>query len=435
MCTLRSVRVLLALALIATLAACTSLPDGAVRSAEPFPEAEILFLGRDGDYRLAVDPITAGVPEGSEPRVQLLISEPIGGREIVSYSFAAWSPDGTRVAVALQLEPQRDAPRQVIAVVDPAAGLLRLVWEDTGLVPFVLGWSPDGRRLAVLATGTEPGLSLELVDLSGSGRGERLQLARTAPLYFDWGSGSDELIVSNAGRVVSYAVGGGDPRALSPGGGNFRAPDAGAGADGTLLVERRGSNQQIVEMDTGGRRLPHLPAPAGAAFSWSPAGRYLAALRFTGQGLLGVLSVVDTGATVRQISWTPVQDSGQQLVNVPAFAMEWAPGGEALLVLTPDFEGGESYASVWQWAQRDASGTWRMRELLRFQPDPAWVASRLPFFDQFARVGSRIAPDGSSFTYAREETDNGGRSEVVVYRLSDGLQRRVGPGSLPTWRP
>ena len=432
----RSVHVLSLIALLTILGSCASLPEEDIASGEPFPDAAVLFLGRDGDYRLAADPFDERGESGEGPRVQRLVSEPVGGRGIVSSSVASWSPSGAQVAVALQLEPQRNAARQVIALVTPDTGRMRIVWEEERLVPFVLGWSPDGRQLAVLATGSEPGLSLELVDLEGAGRGSRQQLARTAPIYFDWSSDSENLIVSNGGRVVSYGIDGSDARPLSPGGGNFRAPDAGPGGDGTLLVERRGSDQRIIEMDGAGRRLPHLSAPAGAAFSWSPVGRYMAALRFTGQGLLGVLSVVDTGSVARQISWTPVQDGGERrLVNSPAFAMEWAPDGDALLILAPDFGGDQSYAAIWQWAEPEPSGAWRLRELTRFQPDPAWIASRLPFFDQFTRVGSRIAPDSSAFVYGREEAGNGGRSEVLAYRLSDGSERRIGPGSLPTWRP
>ncbi|HKK49273.1 MAG TPA: hypothetical protein VJ932_09260 [Alkalispirochaeta sp.] len=408
---------------------------------EPFPDAAIMFLGRDGDYRLAGDPFAS---EGdTPPDVSQLLPEMIGDRQVLSTSTAQWSPDGRHVAVAAQLAAGRaggDAPSQVIAVVSPDTGELHVVWEESGAVPFVLGWSPDGRRLALLATQSQPELVLEVLLFAEEPQpfataASQVDLVKSAPVYFDWAADSETLVVASGSTVTAYDTNTGAASTLTAGNGDFRAPDAGTAGDGVLTIERRGSEQSIVELDSAGRRLPHITAPAGGAFAWNPAGRYFAALRFGGLGLVGAMSVVDTGDVARQISWSPVNQETEPLSNALAYAMEWAPDGNGLLILSPDIEAERRYAARWLWGTPDGSGGWAIRELLRFQPEPAYLATRLPFFDQYTRVESTIAPDAQAFTFAREIEGTGGSSEIVAYRFSDDTVVVVGPGSFPTWRP
>lgn len=416
---------------------------------EPFPDAAILFLGRDGDYRLAADPFATA--PAAEPEQRLLLPAEVAGRSVVSSSIAQWSPDGRQVAAAVQLEENGRRPEQtVIVLVTPDTGTTEVVWRDEAAVPFVLGWGPEGRRVAVLATGADSGLLLEVLHLTTADTpadhesgtlARRVELEQTAPIYFDWTADGSMLVANSGGNTFVYDVETGERTALSAAGGTFRAPDAGFAGDGTLAVERRSGRQSIVELVGGGRRLDHIDAPAGAAFAWRPGGRYVAALRFTGVGLIGALSVVDTGDVVRQVSWSgswnsvPVSEQFAELANTPAFAMEWAPDGSGLLVVGPDFSVRQRYAGMWRWAAPDRNGVWHLRELFQAQPEPAYVATRLPFFDQYLRVGSTIAPDGSAFVYGREIEGSGGRSEVRAYRLADGAHLTVGPGSFPTWRP
>ncbi|MFW5828058.1 MAG: hypothetical protein ACOCU4_08195, partial [Alkalispirochaeta sp.] len=408
---------------------------------EPFPDATIMFLGRDGDYRLADDPFAS---EGNiPPRVYPLLPDMIGDRPVLSASTAQWSPDGRHVAVAAQLAPgsgAEDSSSQVVVVVAPDTGEFNVVWEESGVVPFVLGWSPDGSRLALLATQSQPELVLEVLVFGEAPQAfasaaSRVDLVKSAPVYFDWAADSRTLVAANRGTVTAYDTNTGEASPLVVGNGDFRAPDAGVIGDGVLAIERRGSEQTIVELDSAGRRLPHIAAPAGGAFAWNPGGRYFAALRFGGLGLVGGMSVVDTGDVVRQISWSSVNQETEPLTNALAYSMEWAPDGTGLLILSPDIQAERRYAARWLWATSDGSGGWVTRELLRFQPEPAYLATRLPFFDQYTRVESMIAPDAQAFTFAREIEGTGGRSEIVAYRFSDDTLVVVGPGSFPTWRP
>ncbi|MEM9291915.1 MAG: S9 family peptidase [Acidobacteriota bacterium] len=80
--------------------------------------------------------------EGGEPR-QLELEG--------SASELHWSPEGTRIAVALQPTPSIDdryMARQV-NVVDAASGEVQLVLPNSGKLD-ALRWSPDGKRLALL---------------------------------------------------------------------------------------------------------------------------------------------------------------------------------------------------------------------------------------------------------------------------------------------
>ena len=428
------------------LASCATSANtvGEVSGNDPFPDAAILFLGRDGNYRLAGDPFAGGVDPVDTPlETHPLLPDTISGRAVLSTSTAQWGPHGRHVAVAAQLAAgsgRRDVASQVIAIVSPDTGDLHVVWEEPGAVPFVLGWSPDGNRLALLATQSQPELILEVLLFGDEPEpfataASRMELVRSAPVYFDWSTDSETLVVASGGTVTAYDTDRGTALALASGNGDFRAPDAGAAGEGVLAIEGRGAEQTIVELDPAGRRLPHLAAPAGGAFAWNPAGRHFAALRFGGLGLVGGMSVVDTGGVERQVSWSPVSEESEPLTTALAYAMEWAPDGSSLLILSPDVQAERRYAARWLWATPDGSGGWTIRELLRFQPEPAYLATRLPFFDQFRRVESTIAPDAGVFTFAREVPESGGGSEIVAYRVSDDTLAVVGPGSFPTWRP
>ncbi|MGK5742178.1 TolB family protein [Micromonospora sp. URMC 103] len=125
-------------------------PDGKLVAATRGNDDPVITYGPDNqplddpskpDDLLTVDPWT-----GAE-RVL-----PVG--TFASHTSAAWSPDGSLLAVAGNADPAAEiAERERLAVVDPTAGGVR--WQvDLGERQRLAGraaWHPDGRRIALLA--------------------------------------------------------------------------------------------------------------------------------------------------------------------------------------------------------------------------------------------------------------------------------------------
>ncbi|MFG1775825.1 TolB family protein [Micromonospora sp. NPDC049048] len=120
---------------------------------------QVLFTRDNDDTVIAYGPDNQQLDDPSKPD-DLLIVDPWSGAERVipvgtfaSHSRAAWSPDGSLLAVTGRADPTAEASeRQRLAVIDPVGGGVR--WQvELGEQRQLAGrgaWSPDGRRIALL---------------------------------------------------------------------------------------------------------------------------------------------------------------------------------------------------------------------------------------------------------------------------------------------
>jgi hypothetical protein len=139
----------------------------------------LLILGTDGLLHLArVEHDRVEVEVFARPRI---------GREILS---PVWGPDGSWVAWS-----ESDGVDGRIRVMGVDGDV---VFEQSGFPAFCLDPSPDGSRLAQLASGP---LGLELGVLEVPGGGSTL-VARGAPLYWCWAPSGKRLAVHVEERVV-----------------------------------------------------------------------------------------------------------------------------------------------------------------------------------------------------------------------------------------
>jgi hypothetical protein len=260
----------------------------------------------------------------------------------------------------------------------------------------------------------------------------RVLVAEGAPLYFDWAPPGDAVVVHTRGRVFVTEPDGDRRAELSGNPGTFRAPAARGDGRGVTLVLDSAGDHRIATVDLTGREIRHSAAPAGAALAWGPGGEYLATLRYGPAGPIGVLDIVDTRSTVRNISMVPVQTRtpGRQT----ALAMEWSTTEAAMLVLRRNRESESTNPELplrWEWIRLDGERP-RQDIIVAFRPTPDFIQGRLPFFDQYARFLSRIAPDTRAVTYSRLAADG---PVVEVFEFESKQTVRIGRGVHPTWRP
>lgn len=331
-----------------------------------------------------------------------------------------WAPDGDLVAYA----NVGDEPGVVVVARN---GNTR--WEGaTDTPPFYMSWAVGSSSLALLRNAGS-GLSLDTVRLVKDDATLRITPKDSgAPYYFDW-SLSDERIVSHVGGdrldLVETADGSATSLGLRPG--RFQAPEW--TEDGVFAVQMGPSLDQVVLIDTTSEVIPLVDVVSPAWLDVSPDGDRMAV-----QSLAGTVDAVTVGyqAPVAQED-VEVLTSGIAVVDIesgemtmvspnPAAAFFWSPDGDRLLLLAAGEETGQARWQVWE----DGEVT----DGPLFTPDPGWVASFVPFFDQYARSMSLWSPDGDAFAFPGMID---GASGIWVHDLGGGGTNLVSGGSWVAW--
>ncbi len=245
----------------------------------------ILRGGPDSDVRATPDGSSAARLVVVDANGGLSTMDASGGSIVrypapgLTFQFPAWSPDGTRIASIATGDGGTHLEVFQPPVAASPATAPTVVYSSPDHPVFYLYWAPDGKALAFLTT--EPdGLALRRVAADASGPDTTVR--NGAPMYWQWVD-PDDACSSTAAATPADGFAGevgldgtpAEPSAIEAG--SFRAPAL--SADGTYLASatlgQDGSAQLVVESRDGS--VHHeVTVFSLAAFEFDPAGDTLA---------------------------------------------------------------------------------------------------------------------------------------------------------------
>jgi TolB protein len=371
----------------------------------------------------------------------------------VTYTFPAWSPDGSRIAAL----GQADAARLDVFTMQPEGGVTgppATLYASAGEPPFYLYWSPDGRHVTFLTT--EPdGLALRLAPADGSTPATAIRAG--SPMYWAWAD-AGRLLVHSGGLDAGSFFGetGTDGVSVEPvaiDAGAFRAPAVtadgryrgyvvpGAGTPATIVVETR---------DRANRHT--LDVFGGAAIDFGPGTSELAFIAPAAPGQTQGLPV----GPLRLIE----AESGdvRTLLDGTVVAFYWAPDGRTIAALEVAGPGNDNVAMAARFAVSRpagvaaapgvphaaatgfdlrlvfidvATGAVRSQRPVRVTDD--FAQEQLPFFDQYALSHRTWSADSRRLVLPLVDPD--GTSRIVVVASDGSGAVPVAAGSAASWRP
>ncbi|MCI0440479.1 MAG: hypothetical protein L0177_15310 [Chloroflexi bacterium] len=305
----------------------------------------------------------------------------------LSCNWPAWSPDGRFVAfsgyrsgangnarLAAYLKELNDEPARAIYANERGSDAI------ARRVPHYFLWSPDSRKLLVVAQTLNAGLSLFLYERGVSATAERL--LDGGPLYTSW-SRDSRLVLAHSFRS-HYMI---DTRSRRetrqmPGSASlYMAPSWSPTSDRFAVfrdVDREQQSLVIADVRSG-RAQGLTTVVGGAGFSWSPDGSSIALLRDLDQrtGYYDGIWLYDAEG-----------GEGRQITDERALCFFWSPNGGRLAFITPPERGDGSV----RWAVIDVE-TETTRYLEHFRPSQEQLTTFM-FFDQYSQSHSPWSPDG-----------------------------------------
>jgi len=371
------------------------------------------------------------------------------GEAGIRFSFPAWSPDGTRIAVVG--EGQDGAAVYIFTTpVDGASPAAPAVaYSDADHPPFYLYWSPDGRALTFLTTEPEPdGLALRLVPADASGPATIIR--HGSPMYWTWADPA-HLLVHSGGEGLAGFFGevrpdgvATEPTAILPGG--FRV--AAVSDDGRFrayVTQGDGTSQPIV-VETRERTESHTLGVFGtAALAFGP-----------GSDALAIVAAAEP----RRETSVPVgplrlmdASSGQvrTLLSSTVIGAFWAPDGRTIAAIEVPAPGDDNVAATGRavLVSNASSGTaaaagtklrisfvnvesGAIRSRSSFALSDLFIDQILPYFDQYALSHRVWSADGASI--ALPVVDDGVERVKVIQADGSGA-RAVADGVAGFWSP
>ena len=354
-------------------------------------------------------------PDGSEPRVLT----PASGGDPQLYTWPTWSPDARSLAIT-KVVGSSGPPVVSLERVDLETGDTSTI--HSGFVqPMAAGvfyypmWSPDGSRLAFIASEGE-GLRL-FVDIVDDGFAPNPVLDN-GPLWMSWSPDSRRLLIHRADShfLVEALEDRVDVLSLGIRSGGYRVPAWQPGSNkATFLAQNERAGFSLysaeVSMEAGIGEIDRLADAEGdTPFLWSPDGSRLAV---AGPSViyvyLGLTIGIHRGMTIYR------EGSGEVLLETTdaVIAAFWSPDGSRIAYVSLSDTPG-----VLRWMMLDVRDGNRW-PLVDFVPTLDQL-TMFQFFDQYAYSHSLWSPDGRSLVFAGNLED---QASVVSYGSAQPADR------------
>lgn len=289
-------------------------------------------------------------------------------------------------------------------------------WEFV-TAPFYIYPRPGEGMTAPVVTlrnALQGGLVAELVEVDGTTTG----IPGEFPFFFVW-DGEGRVIAHIGNRRLDEVY----PSAatVDPNPGDFAAPGV---SDGGVVFVRSSGGRQVLSISKSG-------GPVDVAIVPGPA-------QVVAAGDRVAIRAVATGNATEVMAQTlpAIPPNALAVVDLPGAGVEvvtrdpvalffWDKTGNRLLFA----EVREADSTVLQWHVWESG---LVTDFGTFTPPPDWMASFIPFFDQYANSMSLWSSDGSAFAYPAVVDGDAG---VWVQALDAGEPERVTSGSWVAWGP
>jgi TolB protein len=361
----------------------------------------------------------------------------------IAFSFPAWSPDGTRIAVIGQSADESDVYIFTVHAAGTPAVDPTIVYRSPDRPPFYLYWAPDGRQVTFLTT--EPdGIALRLAPADA--RSQPVVLRTGAPIYWAWADPTRLLIHSGDdgpdGFLAEVGTDGAsvEPEVIQPGG--FRVPAVTSdGRYRAFVLPGQGTAAQIV-VEGRDRKDPHsIDVFGAAAIDFGPGTDELAFLAPAVAGRevplpVGPLRLIDS-----------VSGQVRTLLAGSVVSFFWSPDGATIAALEIAGTGDDQVATVSTRSAATTAATTGLALRLVFvtvesgairaqrplMVSDTFVQQVIPFFDQYALSHRLWSADGTAVVIPIVGDDGADRLEVVRADGSDA--RAVAAGVSAFWAP
>jgi TolB protein len=396
-----------------------------------------------------------GTPTGETPPIpnsDLIVYNTLDGRIAVTepdgsmgwtitpdegfFAWPLWSPDMRRIAFSgrtLRLDGAEALSLFVYSLEDNRTRVVYTNERGMGAIlatmPHYLYWSPDGARLAFVASVSD-GLTLFVADIDTDG--DATVVLRSEPLYQAWSPDSTRLLVHGGADhyMIDFLDGLVSITELDAKATSYRVPAWSPSDNQILLVSQDADGSGgLYTSDATVLDLTLVEeTPGEAAFLWSPDGELLAVAH----------SEVPGGLIYQGIRFFSSGGEPQTIrVDEPVLAFFWSPDGSRLAYVT---EGeGEGFN---RWMVLDVRGGERWA-IADFIPSGA-QATMFRLFDQFAYSHSPWSSDGASLVFSGALRTEGvpapaARQEppqvVVADASPDPTAAVIADGFLAFWSP
>lgn len=362
------------------------------------------------------------------------------------FSFPAWSPDGTRIAVVAD-RPDETA---IDVFTTPAAGATpaapAVVYSSGDRPPVYVYWSPDGHDVSFLTTELD-GLALRLGPADATT--PAVVVRRGSPLYWTWAD-QTRLLVHSGGEGLAGFFGevrpdgvATEPSAIQVGA--FRVPAISSDGRFRAFVAPGEATPGQIVLETRDRATSHSVDVFGpAAVEFGGGSDELAFLAAAEQGPalplpVGPLRLVD--ATTGGV---------RTLLAGRVIAFFWSPDGKSIAALSAPEPGDDTVAGAGR-ATLIASGpapiavpgvklrvsfanveTGAIRSHWSFTISELFIDQVLPFFDQYALSHRLWSSDGTSIALPVVAD---GTEQVMVIEADGSGARKVADGVAGFWSP